>query len=164
MVLNNDQDKGIFNGVFLGYFVLLLHVLLILGLGVAVVFLKGIYEFRWLIFFAGLALLGGSAYLFYRRLQAGNHKISALMNNPALRDRTLEISLLGGIASVKLGHKDEHIKLIETESSSVRQLESPAAIQLRELEHLARMLEEQLITREEFVRFKKEIVTPAGDE
>ncbi|NOY13936.1 MAG: SHOCT domain-containing protein, partial [Deltaproteobacteria bacterium] len=32
MQLNDEQNRGIFNGVFLGYFVLLLHVLLILGL------------------------------------------------------------------------------------------------------------------------------------
>jgi hypothetical protein len=163
MKLTNDQGRGIFNGVFIGYLVLLLHLLLILCLGVAVVLLKGIYDFRWLILSAGTLLLVASSYLFYRHLKAGNRRFSELMNDPALRDRTLEISLLGGMASVKLGHRAEPGKLIETQSSPVRQLESPTRMQLRELEQLAKMLEDQLITRDEFSRFKKELGRPAAD-
>ena len=160
MNLNNDQNKGIFNGVFLGYFVLLLHLLLILGLGVAVVLLKGIYEFRWLIFLAGIILIGGSGYLFYQRLKAGNRRFTNLMNDPSLQNRTLEISLLGGMASIKIGHKDENLQLINSDNLQYRQLESPTAIQLRELDQLTKMLENELITKDEFQHLKKKIVSP----
>lgn len=158
MKLNSEQGKGIFNGVFMGYCVLLLHVLLIVALGVAVVLLKGIYDFRWFLFFGGILLIGASGYLIYKRLKESNRRISDLMNDPALRDRTLEISLLGGMASVKLGHKDEQPRLIDVDHmGTVRQLEAPRS-QLAELTQLSRMLENDLISREEFDRLKQELV------
>lgn len=158
MKMNSEQNKGIFNGVFLGYFVLLLHVLLILGLGVTVVLIKGIYDFRWIIFVAGIALVGGSGYLFYRRLKESNRSLREAMNDPALRDRTLEISLFGGMASVKLGHVNEQPQLINTgEVNEIRQLEAPRS-QIQELSELAKMLEGNLISREEFSRLKKELI------
>lgn len=160
MEINNEQNKGLFSGVFLGYLVLLLHILLILGLGFVVVFIKGLYDFRYLILLLGLVAIGGSAYLFYRRIKDGNRKLTDLMNDPALRDRTLEISLLGGMASVKLGHKDEQLKLVEAEHvQEIRQLEAPQTSQVEELAHLARMLDDELITREEFQQLKQKIVS-----
>lgn len=159
MKLSDDQNKGIFNGVFLGYFVLLLHVLLILGLGVAVILIKGMYDFRWFIFIGGLILVGGSGYLIYRHLKESNRKLSDLINDPTLRDRTLEISLLGGMASVKLGHKDEQARIIEaTEVITPKLLPEPAGSQVGKLSELAKMLEDDLITREEFSQLKKKII------
>ena len=155
MKLNNEQNKGFFNGVFLGYLVLLLHILLILGLAAAVVLIKGIYDFRWFILIGGVILVGGSGYLIYRRLKENHRKISDLMNDPTLRDRTLEISLFGGMAAVKLGHRDNQPKLIDV--NEVRQLEAPSS-PVKQLSQLANMLEDDLITREEFNRLKKEIV------
>ncbi len=158
MKLNDEQNRGIFNGVFLGYFVLLLHVLLILGLGVAVVLLKGIYDFRWIILVAGLVLIGGSGFLFYRRIKASNRSLREAMNDPALRDRTLEISLLGGMASVKLGHRNDQPQLIDAgEINKVRRLEAPAS-QVKELSQLVRMLEDELINREEFEQLKQDLI------
>jgi hypothetical protein len=158
MKINNEQNKGIFNGVFLGYFVLLLHVILIVGLGVAVVLIKGIYDFRWFIFAAGTVLVVGSGYLFYRRLKESNRSLREAMNDPALRDRTLEISLFGGMASVKLGHTSDQPQLLDASpTNEIRQLEAPRS-HVQELSELAKMLDENLITREEFERLKKEIV------
>ena len=159
MKLNTEQNKGLFNGVFIGYLVLLLHILLILGLGVAVVLIKGIYDFRWFIFAGGIVLVGGSGYLFYRKIKESNRSLREAMNDPALRDRTLEISLFGGMASVKLGHINEQPQLIASETvNEIRQLEAPRS-HVQELGDLAKMLEDKLITREEFERLKKEIVT-----
>ena len=156
---NQNQNKTIFNGVFLGYAVLLLHVALILGLGVAVVLIKGIYDFRWVILVLGLALVGGSAWLFFKRLDQSKRSLRDAMNDPALRDRTLEISLFGGMASVKLGHKDQQVQMIEADSSSQpRLLAAPKTSQVQELGELAKMLENDLITREEFTRLKEKIV------
>lgn len=160
MNFENNQNKGIFNGVFLGYFVLVLHVLLILGLGITVVLIKGIYDFRWVIFTAGIILIIGSAYLFYLRLKASKRSLYEAMNDPALRDRTLEISLLGGMASLKLGHKGENAQLIEANSSEeIKQLEAPKPSQIKELGELVKMLENDLITRDEFQQLKETVVS-----
>lgn len=160
MTPENTPSKNILNGVMLGYLVLLLHILLILGLAVAVILIKGIYDFRWLILIAGIVLVGGSGYLFYKRLKEGNRNLRDTLNDPALRDRTLEISLFGGMAAVKLGHKEEQLQLVEvTETEQLRQLQ-PAASQVKELGQLAKMLETELITREEFQQLKQQIVNP----
>lgn len=159
MKLNNDPNKSTFSGVFLGYFVLLIHILLILGLGFAVVLIKGIYDFRWVIMIGGIVLLAGSGYLFYRRLKESKHSLREAMNDPALRDRTLEISLFGGMASLKLGHRDENIQLIDANHSEIRQLEAPQSSQINDLDKLVKMLEDELITREEFQQLKQKIVS-----
>lgn len=157
--INNDQDKSIFSGVMLAYLVLLLHVLLMIILGIVVVVIKGIYDFRWLILAGGLVLLGASAYYFYHRFQADRQKISDLMKDPALRDRTLEISLMGGLASVKLGHRDTDQPLIASTSEPMKQLAAPTLSQVGELTTLNSMFEKGLITREEFETFKKELLS-----
>ncbi|MCK5825393.1 MAG: SHOCT domain-containing protein [Desulfuromusa sp.] len=159
MKLNGEQNKSVFNGVMLGYLVLVLHILLMIGLGVTVVVIKGIYDFRWLIIIAGIALIGGSGYYFYQYFREHKQRLYDLMSDPALNDRTLEISLMGGMATVRLGHKDDSIRLIETDSDNqIKQLEGPKSIQLKELSELSRMVDEGLITREEFLQLKKEIL------
>ena len=159
MAIRNEENKGHFSGVFLGYFVLLLHILLILGLGAAVVFIKGLYDFRYLLMALALVVVGGSAYLFFRRFRENKRKLHDLMNDPAFAGRTLEISLLGGMASVKLGHNDQQPQLIDVgPTQEIKQLEAPRTSQVEELSRLAKMLEEDLITLEEFRQLKQKIV------
>lgn len=143
----------------MGYLVLVMHILLMLGLAIAVVLLKGFYDFRWLILILGIVVIGGSAYYFYRRIRQSNRKLGDLMSDPALQNRSVEIRLLGGMATLKLGQRDEGIRLIEeVDGNSARQLEPPKSKHLEELSEINRMLEDGLITREEFLRLKKEII------
>jgi hypothetical protein len=128
------------------------------GLGITVVVIKGIYDFRWLILLAGIAIIGGSGYYFYRYFKEHKQKLHDLMSDPAFNDRTLEISLMGGMATVRLGHKDDNIKLIQADETEVKQLEQPKSVQIKELTELTRMLDDELITREEFLQLKKEII------
>ncbi|SEA57479.1 hypothetical protein SAMN05660420_02527 [Desulfuromusa kysingii] len=159
MKLYNEQNKGVFNGVILGYLVLVLHVLLIVGLGITVVVIKGIYDFRWLITLLGIGLIGASGYYFYHYFKAHRQKLNDLMSNPAFSDRTLEISLMGGMATMKLGHKDDNLQLIETTNSpEIKQLEAADSTQIQELTKLNQMLNDELITREEFLRLKQQII------
>jgi len=158
MKLNDEQNKNFFSGVVLAYLVLLLHILLMVGLGITVVVIKGIYDFRWLILLVGIAIIGGSGYYFYRYFKEHKQKLHDLMSDPAFNDRTLEISLMGGMATVRLGHKDDNIKLIQADETEVKQLEQPKSVQIKELTELTRMLDDELITREEFLKLKKEII------
>lgn len=157
MKIENEENKTFFSGVMLGSIVLGLHLLLVIGLGVAVVLIKGIYDLRWLIFISGVAVIGFSGYIFYKKFKENNRKIADLMTDPALANRTLEISLLGGMATVKLGHKDENLQLVAAEEQP-KQLEAPQSVPIKELSELNRMLEDGLITRDEFLQLKKEII------
>ncbi len=159
MDIKSNVDKETVSNVFVGAAILGLHLLLVLGLGVTVVLIKGIYDFRWLIMLTGIALIGGSGYFFYQKLKASNRTLREVINDPALRDHSLEISLLGGMASVKLEHKDAGVKLVEENRTEMpQQLEAPRTSQVQELEKLASLLENELITREEFQQLKKVIV------
>ncbi len=158
--MNNQdgQQNGIFRGVLTGYLILLVHVLLIIALGIAVIVLKGLYEIRWLVIIVGLGLIAGSAYYFYQRVRKSNRKLMDLVNDPALQGRTLEISLLGGMATFKLGNQDRQPQLIDARDEDVNQLEAPGHRQLTELADLKKMLDDGLITKEEFLKLKKEII------
>lgn len=160
MKLKDEQNKSFFSGVMLAYLVLLLHLLLMVGLGLAVVLIKGIYDFRWVIFVGGLILLAVSGYYFFTRFRDHKQALADFISDPAMQDRTLEISFLGGMASLRVGHRDDHIRLIEAgEVTEIKQLAAPKSIQVRELTELNRMLEEGLITRDEFMRLKKDIIS-----
>lgn len=158
MKKNSDQNRTIFSGVMLGYLVLLLHILLMIILGVTVVVIKGVYDFRWLILTLGLILLGGSAYYFYRRFQSDKQRIKDLMNDPSLQNRSFEISLMGGLASVKLGHRNDDLQLIENPGPSMKQLEAPQSAEVAELTKLTQMLSDGLITRDEFEKLKQSLL------
>lgn len=155
----DQQKRTILSGVMFGYLILLLHVLLMIGLGILVIVIKGIYDFRWVILVLGMLLIGASGYYCYRYFRDHKRRLQDLMNDPALQDRTLEISLLGGMAAVRLGHRDERVRLVEPDAdSTVKQLEAPRAGAAAELAELNRMLEDGLITRDEFLELKKEIL------
>ncbi len=159
MNLNNEQNKNIFSGVMLGYMVLVLHLLLMVGLGATVVLIKGIYDFRWLIFIAGIVLLGLSGYYFYHKFQEHKQKIVDLMSDPAFKDRTLEISLMGGMASIKLGNTNDNLQLVHDDTAQeIKLLDAPRSEQIKELSELNRMLADGLITRDEFLQLKHEII------
>lgn len=153
------HNKGLFSGVFLGYFILLLHLLLIVALGAGVVLIKGIFDFRWYILGGGTLLVCISGFMFFRYLRASNRSLRDAINDPALRNRTLEISFLGGMASVRVGHNpQQQPQLLDVhEVQEVKQLAAPRS-QVEELTDLAKMLENGLISRDEFERMKKDIV------
>ena len=67
--------------------------------------------------------------------------------------------MLGGLASFKIGSDDEKQPGIESNSIPVsHQLEGPQSIRLRELTGLARLLEKDLITLDEYQRIKKSLL------
>ncbi len=160
MELKDEQNKSVFSGVMLGYLVLILHILLMVGLGATVVLIKGIYDFRWIIFVAGIALLIASAYYFYHKFKEHKQKIVDLMSDPAFRDKTLEISLMGGMASIKLGNNSDNLQLIHAEGENEVKLlaTAPKSALIKELSELNRMLDDGLITRDEFIKLKHEII------
>ena len=65
--------------------------------------------------------------------------------------RSVEIRLLGGLASIKMGQQNEH----------ALQLEVPGAkplVQIDELSRLKQLLDEGLIDNDEFMQLKKEVL------
>jgi LPXTG-motif cell wall-anchored protein len=164
MARDKNNEGGILKGIFAGYLILVLHALLMLLVALLVVFLRGVVEYMLWIFLGGLTLIGLSGYVFYRRIKKGSGTLGSVLNDPAFRDRPMEISFLGGLASVKLGQPGQSgdsgaPRAIEAHSiDPIPQLEDDQATRRRELARLVLMLEKNLITQQEYDRLKQDLL------
>jgi hypothetical protein len=152
------QNNGVIKSVFIAYFILLLHILLLAGLGVLIIFFRGIVNYMLWIFLAGTGIIIFSAYRFYRKMKKEGKTLREMMNSPLFRGREVEISLLGGLASLKVG-KPRNL-LLENYQGDIKQLEDPDTMRLKELNELVRLFENNLITLEEYNQAKKQIFNP----
>lgn len=155
----SSDNGGIVKNIFAGYFILLLHVLLLVVLGLFIVFFRGLVLYLpWIV--GGLTvLLLLSAWWFYRRYRRGARSLAgALAAVPT--GRAVEISLLGGLASMRVG-----APAAGAGGGSVPlQLEDPRSARLRQLDRLLEMYQQQLISREEFLALKAELLAALPEE
>jgi hypothetical protein len=156
-IFKRKNGDGLFRSVMMAYMVLVLHVLLIAGLGLLVIFFRGIVHYMLWIFLFGTAALLGSGYWFYRRMKAEGQTLREMLNTPLFRNKTVEVSLLGGMAAFRIGHSDDKSRLGPGTSESPRQLDWSGASQVQDLAELARLLESGLITSEEFHKAKQKL-------
>ncbi len=158
------EDQGFFNSIFLSYAILILHVLLLLLVGVVVVFFRGVVEYLPWILGGGVALILFSGILFFRRFRRNAKKLREVLSDPVFRDRAVEVKLLGGMASLRLGQPlpdsdHERPQMLHLDDSQrVMQLEDPEAQRMRRLDQLVRLLEKELISPEEFSQLKDEVL------
>lgn len=155
----NNSD-GIFKGILAAHLILLLHLILFAALGFMVVFLSGMMQYMFWIFLGGMAIVGLSAYLFYRRLRKEGKSLKETLRSPLFRGRNVEVSLLGGMATLKLDQDGSRPdKAIETgRTQAPLQLEDPDTARIREINDLARLLEKELITLDEFNKAKQRLL------
>lgn len=153
----NKSEDNHFKSVLIAYFILVLHVLLIAGLIVMVIFFSGVVNYMIWIFLAGVAAIIASGSYFYRRLKREGKTLKEMLRLPLLTGRTVEVSFLGGLASLKIG-RDANVKaLADNPQKQSQQLEDPETVRVRELSELARMLENDLITLDEYNTIKHKI-------
>jgi len=156
-----DIDDKHFKSILIAYFILVLHVLLIAGLIVLVIFFRGIIHYMIWIFLGGTAAILASGYHFYKRMKKDGKTLREILSSPRLNGRTVEVSLLGGLASFKIGKSDNIPALGSNSTGQHRpQLEDPETIRLRELAELVRLLENNMITLDEYNKVKKQILKP----
>jgi hypothetical protein len=151
------EKAGLFSGVVAAYVILVLHVVLIAGLGLLVLFFRGFVTYMLWIFLGGTALLLVSAYLIFRKIKTEGMHLRDVMNSPSFRGKAMEVSLLGGLASFRMGQTDAFPMLEDRALPPSMQLEDPETVRIRELAELARLLENDLITREEFNEAKQRL-------
>jgi hypothetical protein len=154
----NTQKESLFKSVMLAYFILVLHVLLMVGLGLLVIFFRGIIQYMLWIFLAGSAAIIASGYYFYKRMKAEGKTVTEMLKTPLLNGRPVEVSLLGGLASFRVGASARNLELDSDGYHEVHQIEDPETIRIREISELAKLLENNMITREEYDKAKKQIL------
>lgn len=102
----------------------------------------------------GLLTAGTIVYiLFFLKKQSKG--IAQVLNMPEFKGKAMELRLLGGLASLKVTDGQGSVHSLENGGRpGSRYLESPGASRVRELSELARLLENDLITREEYQQAK----------
>ncbi len=167
-MINHNAKKGengLFKGVFMAYSILILHVLLLAGLGCLVLFFRGFVQYMLWIFLGCGGLIIFSGFRIYKKMRQEGKKLKELLSLPMFRGRSVEVSILGGVASLKIG-KDENPALpfdSATDQDSYM-LEGPdvnkdsATTKIRELTELAKLFENNLITLDEYNRTKNQLL------
>ena len=161
MFEKNKEGDGLIKSVLLAYLVLALHVLLIAGMAILILFFRGVVNYMLWIVLGGIAIVALSAFFFMRRLRAEGKSLREMLKNPVFRGRSVEVSLLGGMATVKLGQPDQQQVIGHDAAIDVPRLEDPDTSSSRdvsELTELARLLEKDLITVDEFNRAKRQLL------
>ncbi|RPI70819.1 MAG: LPXTG cell wall anchor domain-containing protein, partial [Desulfobacteraceae bacterium] len=88
--VKTDHD-GLFKGVIVAHSILLLHLLMIAGLGFTIVFLTGLAHYMSWIVLGGLTILGIFTYLFYRRIRKEGKSVGEALQTPLFQGREVEI-------------------------------------------------------------------------
>ena len=148
------SENALFKSITVAFLILIMHVLLIGGVGILVLLVSGIINHTaW--FLVGIALLAVGAYMLYKRIKVDSKKLKEAVGD--LRDRNVEISLLGGVATMKISSSNTDINTRQITSDGTRLLTSPASGNAQQLTELSRLYEKELLTREEYERAKKEL-------
>ena len=153
-----EKEESHLKSVLMAYFILVLHVVLITGLVLLVIFFRGIINYMIWIFIVGTAAIIASAYHFYKRMRMQGKTLQEMLNSHRFAGRTVEINFLGGLASLKISGPNDLAALDSAASKQVKQLEDPNVIQNREFSELVRLLENNLITFDEYNKFKERIL------
>jgi hypothetical protein len=149
--------EGIFRGVLLAYLVLVLHVVLILGLGVVMLLFGGVVAYLPWILAAGFLAIVGSCYFWWKHMKKQGRKIRDVMRDPLYQGRSIELSFLGGVVSLKLGQGSEPLAIDHAPLETQKQIVDPETLRAEELTRLAHQLKDDLITIDEYLKAKKEI-------
>ena len=159
------ETPGLIKSVLLAYGIVVLHLSLIAMVALLVLVLSGVvHYFIWLLL-GGLGLLYGGLWFFLKKLKDERHVIREILRLPEFRDKAFEISLFGGVASLKVGQPRDEVVDIKAVSASARPLlDAPVRSRIDDLGELSRLYTDGMITREEFERLKMEVLPTAVNE
>lgn len=153
------ESDGLLKSVLMAYLVLALHVLVIAMICILVIFFRGIVNYMLWIFLGCTLLILGSGYYFYRRMRAEGKNLHEMMRSPLFAGRSVEVSFMGGFASIKLNQAGDHLQpALRGPSASTLQLEDSETMRIRQLTELAALLEKDLISREEYDTAKQQLL------
>lgn len=160
---SKKEGNGLFKGVSIAYAILMLHVVLLAVLGGVVLFFHGIVNYMLWVFVAAAIIALYCALRLKRRLKAEKENLKELLQLPEFAGRNVEVSLLGGFASLKMsgeGPKKEEQLLLQHEGTETepRRLEDPTSRRIRDLRELARLFENDLITFDEYQKTKEQLL------
>lgn len=157
--VKTNSGAELFKGVLLAHLIIGLHVVVIGLVGLLVIFFGGLARYWAWILAGGLAAGGLVAALVFRRVRVGGREMAReLRGTPVPAGGSMEISFLGGLATVTFSRPNAGSALPPPAVPPL--IEDSEAQRIRELAQLAQMLEKELITADEFKRAKAAILNP----
>ncbi len=162
MNIRKKDKEGLFKSIFTAYFILLLHVFLLAGVGLTVVLFKGVYHYLpWIMAAIGILVLA-IAWIVYRRMRETSSSLQEVLGTPEFQDRAVEVRLLGGFASFKIKAKENRPLLLDQSADpdypDARLIESSVARTERKMLELNTLYEKDLISREEFEAARQTVI------
>lgn len=155
------QKDGLFRSIFTAHVIVLLHILILAGVGLSVVLFRGIYLYLPWILGGICVLILLTAWFFYRKMKNKSSDIQEILSRPEFKDRNVEVKLMGGLASFKMsapnsGNGNSSPQLAGPERQP--QLEHKSQSPEDTLNTLELLYEKELITKEEFEKAKQELI------
>ncbi len=166
MKLKKADKEGVFKNIFIAYFILLFHVVLLAGIAVFVVLIKGFFEYLpWIMAGAGL-LVALCVWLVIRQMRKNSAQIQDILSNEQLKNRNVEISFMGGLASFKVQSNTEDTSRLlpytepDNPAPETRLIETGTETDKAEqkMNQLNALYEKDLITKEEFDKARQSII------
>jgi len=151
----NQKDTSLTGGVFLATSIIVLHALVIALLFMVIIFFRGIVHYMLWLTLAGIGLTILSGLYFVRRLKKSSQKLKDVLNDPAFAGRTLEIGFFGGTAVLKVNPQTN--QTIALDYDPAKALPGTGEQSINEIQRLGNLLDQNLITRDEFERLKGKI-------
>ena len=109
------------------------------------------------IFLVGTAAIIAMGYLMRRRMKAEGKTLNEMLALPMFKGKSVEVSILGGLASLKVENRETNRELETSVIKAQNLLEDPETAQVRELTTLVRMLDKNLITIDEYNKAKQKL-------
>ncbi len=161
MFFKRDKEQSdIFKSIMAAHVILLLHVFLIAGIGLLVLFFSGFIRYMGWIFLVGAAVLLALGYRFYRRMKQEGKTVAEMMRPSLLQGKPVELSVMDGLISFKVGESRDRKQIDASPGKPRALLKDPHSKPMEELAELVRLLESGLITREEYDQAKKSLFRP----
>ena len=154
----SQSQESLFGGALLAYLILFFHVILVVGIVILMLFFRTVINYLpWILAIGGIVIVG-SWYLWWRRVKKRGKKLGNILQDPIFQGRTVEVTLLGGLASLKLGQPQGPPAIDYSASEAPKQITDPATVRAQELTKLGALLKEDLINKGEFLRAKKDLL------
>ncbi len=165
--MTEDKKNPLLSGVMAGYMILLIHLLLVIFIATAVVFIQALSEYIEYILGGGVLLIIGSGAFFYRLLKQNGKQILNTLQNPSFQGQNIEVNLLGGLASISINNPGKGPQvMLENQVQTLNVLpEHPSSASLRnELLRLSDLHDRKLISRAEFLQLKDGLLASKSSE
>jgi len=158
--LQAEKNEGVVKSIFIAYSILLAHLILLAALGLLVLFFRGVVNYLTWIFLGGAAIIIASGFYFIRKLKKEQKTLREILLLPEFAGKDIEIRLLGGAASFKMGSGklSDGSNAADNPAKHYMQLENPVKSRIENLGELSRLYENKMISREEYEDLKKELL------